>query len=100
MCMYYGVIDIGTTNFKLFIYDDNENIIYYEKIKARFVENKLLEQDSKFLCDVLDHFIDILRKYNVKSVGLGVKDFLSKEYLRVFEADPTFKYSFVPYEEV
>ena len=69
----YGVIDIGTTGVKLFIYDKEGALKYFHKTPLEFMKLKTnyVEQDSGRLWDIIMIYLKKLKKEDIKYMGLS-----------------------------
>lgn len=66
--MSLGVIDVGTTNVKLIIYDEELNQRYSETVNVpmTFPGNYRVEQDANALRSAFNHLISTARDKGVK----------------------------------
>ncbi len=71
--MSLGVIDVGTTNIKLVIYDNGLNPTYSETINVPmlFPGNYYVEQDANALRMAFNHLINRARERDVKYLGIS-----------------------------
>ncbi len=71
--MSLGVIDVGTTNIKLIIYDDELNQRYSETVNVPmlFPANYYVEQDANALRLAFNHLINTARDKGVKYIGIS-----------------------------
>lgn len=71
--MSLGVIDVGTTNIKLIIYDEELNQRYSEtvNIPMTFPDNYRVEQDANALRSAFNHLINAARDKGVKYLGIS-----------------------------
>ncbi len=68
----YGVIDVGTTSTKLFIYDRKGDMHFSTKVRLGFErrEGNYIEQDSNRLWSIVETFLRKMKQENVKNFGL------------------------------
>ena len=68
----YGVIDVGTTGTKLFIYNREGVLFFSTKVSLGFErrEGNYIEQDSGKLWEIISSFMKKLKHENVKYLGL------------------------------
>jgi len=68
----YGIIDVGTTGVKTFIYDKNGMLIDSKKISLKFERqhNRYIEQDSKKLWDIIILSLKKLKHSGVRYFGV------------------------------
>ena len=68
----YGVIDVGTTGVKLFIYDENLRKTYHEKTVVGFekISQQYIEQSSLQIANVVRGFVKKAREKGVKKIGI------------------------------
>ncbi|WP_243679352.1 FGGY family carbohydrate kinase [Vulcanisaeta distributa] len=71
--MSLGVIDVGTTNVKLIIYDEELNQRYSETVNVpmTFPGNYRVEQDANALRSAFNHLISTARDKGVKYLGIS-----------------------------
>ncbi|MGC8607589.1 MAG: FGGY family carbohydrate kinase [Vulcanisaeta sp.] len=71
--MSLGVIDVGTTNIKFIIYDDELNQRYSETVNVPmlFPANYYVEQDANALRLAFNHLINTARDKGVKYIGIS-----------------------------
>ncbi|WP_069807802.1 FGGY family carbohydrate kinase [Vulcanisaeta thermophila] len=70
----YGVIDIGTTNIKLFIYDEELNMRYQESLSTTLITSHggvYVEHDAESLRDSVLHLINIARDKGARVIGFS-----------------------------
>ena len=69
--MKSGVIDVGTTNIKLAIYDDALNKVQFEKQRNQLLPSSsgFKEQDGKQILQIVKHYMSLLKQNEVRKVG-------------------------------
>ena len=69
--MKSGVIDVGTTNIKLAIYDDALNKVQSEKQRNQLLPSSsgFKEQDGKEILQTVKHYMNVLKQSDVRKVG-------------------------------
>ena len=71
---YYICIEIGGTNLRYSVIDDNFNIIEFKKIKTKYLS--LANDKIEYLCiNIIDTFI---KKYNIKGIAFALASLLDK----------------------
>ncbi len=71
--MMYGVLDIGTTGVKVFIYDKEGVLKYFHKTPLGFTKTKAnyIEQDSNRLWEIIIAYLKKFRNESVRYVGVS-----------------------------
>ncbi len=71
MSLKSGVIDVGTTNIKLAIYDDTLNKVQFEKQRNQLLPSSsgFKEQDGKQILRIVKHYMSLLKQNEVRKVG-------------------------------
>jgi glycerol kinase len=69
--MKSGVIDVGTTNIKLAIYDDALNKVQSDKQRNQLLPSSrgFKEQDGKEILRIVKHYMNLLKQSEVRKVG-------------------------------
>lgn len=65
----YGVLDIGTTRTKIFIYDKNLKQIYKETINNVTYSDGT--QDANHVANVTRHFLRVVKERGARKIGVG-----------------------------
>ncbi|GAB6945560.1 FGGY-family carbohydrate kinase [Vulcanisaeta sp. JCM 14467] len=71
--MSLGVIDVGTTNIKLIVYDEELNQRYSETVNVPmiFPGDYQVEQDANALKSAFNHLINVARDRGIKYLGIS-----------------------------
>lgn len=70
----YGVIDVGTTNIKLFIYDEELNVKYQETVQTPLIVESggvYVEHDAKLLRDAIHYLSNVAKSKGTKLLGFS-----------------------------
>lgn len=70
--MRYGVIDIGTSSLKAYIYDETLRGTPIERVRSRYVaEGRYIEQDPRYIWGFIEHCAKRFSNLGVRRMGIA-----------------------------